>query len=354
MKRYIRVISLIIILVGIFVYYKNKPINYEIDYSFNDYQIHEKYNKNDKYYSFKLVKDEYVFYFAKDISYSSKRKLIKGIDEQVNEDTICLGIKTKNNSSEVVCTNKNDYYIYENSEINELPNELMTYEDIKIYNKDYKYFEWNGYGFTDILNKKEYKILKKEKYDNSLSYKYGKYIIFANYYDKNEFKSFYLFNTSNKKYETIKLKDPISFDSYFQGIYKDKIYLFDKNNSVQYSIDVNKKKAVKSSDREGALYYDGKVSTKTLNTLKYNNILFKENNIKNYFLEDNKLYYSYRDNDIKIFLKDNVQDILYTNDNTVIYLTKGVVKKLDLKEGTTILLESMEWEFHYNSQIYIF
>ena len=98
MKRYIRVISLIIILAGLFVYFKNKPINYEIDYSLNDYQIHEKYNKNDKYYSFKLVKDEYVFYFAKDISYTSKRKLIKEVNEQVNEDSICLNYKTKKSS----------------------------------------------------------------------------------------------------------------------------------------------------------------------------------------------------------------------------------------------------------------
>ena len=354
MKRYIRVISLIIILVGLFIYFKNKPVNYELDYSLNDYQIHEKYNKNDKYYSFKLVKDEYVFYFAKDISYSSKRKLITELDEQVNEDTICLGINTKNTKSEVLCSNKENYVIKENTDNEELPETVLTYEDVKVYNRDYNYYEWNGYGFTDILNKKEYKVLKKEKYDNSLSYKFDKYIIFANYDDKNEFKSFNLFNTKTKKYETIKLKDSISFDSYFQGIYKNKLYLFDKNNSIQYAIDIKKKNVVKSSDKEGALYFDGKVSTKTLNTLKYNNILFKENNIKNYFLEDNKLYYSYINSDIKVFLRDNVQDILLTTDNEVIYLTKGVVKKLDLKEGSTILLESMEWEFHYNSQIYIF
>ena len=354
MKRYIRVISLIIILVGLFIYFKNKPVNYEIDYSLNDYKVYEKYNKNDKYYSFKLVKDEYVFYFAKDIAYTPKRKLINSLNEEVNDSTICVSISTKDSSSEFICSNTKEYTTYNLFDNDVLPETLDTYEDIKIYNKDYKYYEWNGYGFTDILKKKEYKILKKESYNNSLSYKYGDYIIFADYDEKNEFNKFYLFNTKKNKFETIKLKDSISFDSYFQGVYKNKIYLFDRNNSIQYSINLKKKNVLKSSDKEGGLYFDGKVSTKSLNTLKYNNILFKENNYINYYLEDKTLYYSYIDSDIKIKLRDNVDVILKTDDTTVIYLTKGVVKELNLKEESKSIIESMQWEFHYDSQIYIF
>ena len=353
MKRYIRVISLIIILSGLFIYFKNKPVNYELDYSLNDYKVYEKYNKNDKYYSFKLIKDEYVFYFAKDIVYSPKRKLIDSIKEEINDKTICLSINTKKSSSEFICSDTKEYttYSYDNDV---LPEKLDTYEDVNIYNKDHKYYEWNGFGVTDILKKKEYKILNKESYNNSLSYKYGNYIIFADYDEKNEFKKFYLFNTKNNKFETIKLKDSISFDSYFQGVYKNKIYLFDRNNSVQYSINLKKKNVLKSSDKEGALYFDGNVSTKSLNTMKYNNIIFKDNNIINYYLEDKILYYSYIDSDIKIKLRDNVDAILKTSDDSVIYLTKGVVKELKLKEESKTILESMQWEFHYDSQIYIF
>ena len=275
MKRYIRVIGLIVILCGLFVYFINKPVNYEIEYTMNDYKVYEKYNKNDKYYSFKLIKDEYVFYFAKDIAYTPKRKLINGLNEEVNDNKVCLSVSTNEDSSESICSNTKEYTTYNLFDNDDLPETLETYEDIKIYNKDHKYYEWNGYGFTDILKKKEYKILKKESYNNSLSYKYNNYIIFADYDEKNEFKKFYLFNTKNNKFETIKLKDSISFDSYFQGVCKNKIYLFDRNNSIQYSIDLKKKSVLKSSDKEGALYFDGKVSTKSLNTLKYNNILFK-------------------------------------------------------------------------------
>ncbi len=354
MKRYIRVISLIIILGGLFIYFKNKPVNYELDYTLNDYKVYEKYNKNDKYYSFKLIKDEYVFYFAKDISYTSKRKLINGINEEINDNTICLSIDTKNSTSESICSDTKEYTTYYQIDNDVLPETLDTYEDIKIYNKDHKYYEWNGFGFTDILKKKEYKVLKKESYNNSLSYKYGDYIIFADYDEKNEFKKFYLFNTKKNKFEILKLKDSISYDSYFQGVYKNKIYLFDRNNSIQYSIDLKKKTVLKSSDKEGALYFDGKVSTKSLNTLKYNNILFKENNIVNYSLDDKTLYYSYIDSDIKIKVRDNVDAILNTDDTNVIYLTKGIVKEFNLKEESKSIIESMQWEFHYDSQIYIF
>ncbi len=354
MKRYIRVISLIIILCGLFIYFRNKPVNYELDYTLNDYKVYEKYNKNDKYYSFKLVKDEYVFYFAKDIAYSPNRKIIKSLNEEINDSTICLSISTKDSSSESICSNTKEYTTYNLTDNDEEQEILDTYEDIKIYNKDYKYYEWNGYGFTDILKKKEYKILNKESYNNSLSYKYGDYIIFADYDEKNEFKKFYLFNIKKNKFETIKLKDSISFDSYFQGVYKNKIYLFDRNNSIQYSIDLKKKNILKTSDKEGALFYDGKVSTKSLNTLKYNNILFESNNIINYSLEDKTLYYSYIGSDIKIKIREDVDAILNYDDNSVIYLTKGVVKEFNLKEESKIILECMQWEFHYESQIYIF
>ena len=40
MKRYIRVISLIIILCGLFIYFRNKPVNYELDYTLNDYKVY--------------------------------------------------------------------------------------------------------------------------------------------------------------------------------------------------------------------------------------------------------------------------------------------------------------------------
>ena len=42
------------------------------------------------------------------------------------------------------------------------------------------------------------------------------------------------------------------------------------------------------------------------------------------------------------------------DDNSVIYLTKGVVKEFNLKEESKSILECMQWEFHYESQIYIF
>ena len=354
MKRYIRTISLLIIIIGIFVYVINKPKDYKQEYSLNDYKIEEEYHKNDKYYSFKLIKDEYVFYFANNNAYSLNRKLISNINEEVNDDTVCLSITIQKKTSETICSNKKEYTSHKLNDKVERNDEILSYEDIKVYDKLYKYFEWNGYGFTDILNKKEYKILKKESYDNLLSYQYDKYIIFADYDQKNEFKQFYLFNTEKKKYEKIKLKDSISFDSYFEGVYKDNIYLFDKNNLIQYKINLKKKTVLKSNNSDGALYYDGEVSSKQLNMFKYNNLLFTNNKLINYTIDNNVLYYSYFKNDIKVKLKEDVQKVLYSKDYKVVYISKGHIYETDLLGNTKELLESMQWEFHYDSQIYIF
>ncbi|MBQ7240886.1 MAG: hypothetical protein IJS56_05560 [Bacilli bacterium] len=354
MKRYIRVISLIIIIAGLLIYNINKPRNYKEEYSLDNYSITEEYHKSDKYYSFKLVKDEYIFYFARNYSFSKKRKLIKSISEEVNDKTVCINVDILKNSSETICSNQEEYTSLRvlNDDKKEV---LSTYEDVKVYDKSYKYYEWNGYGFTDIINHKEYKILKKENYDNNLSYKFDDYIIFANYDDKNEFKLFYLFNTKTNKFEKIKLKDSISFDSYFQGIYKDKLYIFDKNNSIQYGIGIKNKKVTKTSNSDGALYYDGKIETKPLNTFKYNNLLFTNDNFINYSINNDSLYYSYIGSDLKIKLFDNVQYIIKESNNKVLFLSNGYVYEIDIYNNEVkLLLESMEWEFHYNSQIYIF
>jgi hypothetical protein len=146
----------------------------------------------------------------------------------------------------------------------------------------------------------------------------------------------------------------MSFDSYFEGVYKDNIYLFDKNNLIQYKINLKKKTVLKSNNSDGALYYDGEVSSKQLNMFKYNNLLFTNNKLINYTIDNNVLYYSYFKNDIKVKLKEEVQKVLYSKDYKVVYISKGHIYETDLLGNTKELLESMQWEFHYDSQIYIF
>ena len=353
MKKYIRLLSVFIILIGIYVYFQSKAVNYTYEYSVDDYSIKEKYDKKNDYYSFTLDKDEYTFYFAIKHSYDSKRKHVNKVNTTNNEDSVCVSIETKIGNSETICK-RNDSY--ENLSYKEdMKYEVLdNFEDIKVYDKSHDYYEWNGYGLTNILTKKEYKVLDKESYNNSLSYIYDKYIIFANYDEKNEFKKFYIFDTKAKKYNTLKLKSAISFDSYFQGVYKDKVYLFDRNKSVQYSIDLKKRSISKTSDSEGALYFDGEITHKPLNTFKYNNLYFTNTNIVNFFLEDNTLYYSYLGSDIKVKMLTNVQEILSVNDTKVIYLSDGIVYEDGVNTSMKMIVESMEWQFHYSSIIYVF
>ena len=353
MKKYIRLLIVIIILICIFIYFKNKAINYEIDYVIDDYQVKEKYDKKNKYYSYTVDKDEYTFYFAINHSYLSKRKLVNKVNSINNDDQLCINVETKIGNTETICEKNKEY---ENLSLKEdIKYETIdNYEDIKIYDKSYEYYEWNGYGLTNIVTKKEYKVLEKESYNNSLSYKYDNYVLFANYDEKNEFNKFYIFNVKTKKFNVLKLKKAISYDSYFQGVYKEKIYLFDRNKSTQYSIDLKKKQITKTSDSEGAIYFDGEVSHKPLNNFKYNDLYFKNTNTISFYIENNILYYSYLGSDIKIKMLSNVQEILSIKDDKVIYLSDGIVYEDGIKSSMRPLLESMEWQFHNSSIIYVF
>lgn len=351
-KRHIHLISLFIIIISLFIYFKNKPINYDIEYNYNDYKINEKYNKQNDYYSFKLIKNEYVFYFVLNHKYTTKRNLIKNINEETNEDTLCISINTKVGDTETICRNKKEYSL---KTITNETNDVQTkFEDVSLYDNNYKYYEWNGYGLTDVNTKKTYNVLKKESYDNLLSYSYKDYIIFANYDEKNEFKLFYIFNAKTKKYQKLKLKTPISYDSYFQGIYNNEIYLFDRNKSTQYAINPKKKTINKTNTSEGAIYFDGTKTEKPINQFKYNELIFKGNNRINYVIDNNSLYYYYYDSDLKIKVIDNVQTIINYNDESVYYLSNGIVYELKSLKNINKLAESMEWQFHYSSQIYVF
>ena len=63
----------------------------------------------------------------------------------------------------------------------------------------------------------------------------------ADYDNKYEFNKFYLIDIKKGKKETITSNQSISIDSYVQGSYKNDIYLFDKNNKIQYQINIKTK-----------------------------------------------------------------------------------------------------------------
>lgn len=356
-KRYIKICLVLILLIGLYLYFTKKPNNYTLEYDKSGYKVVETFDKDKNLYTFKLTKNEYIFYYALNHKYTTKRMIIDKITKkELENDSLCTNIKVFGDNQGYICSNKKEYtdeFLSGLSENKDEVEKIKKSEDVTIYKKA-SYYEWNGYGFTNLMTGKKINILKKESYDNKLSYQYKNYILFANYDQNNEFTVLYVLDIDKDKINTIKLDNSISFDSYFEGVINDWIYLFDRNNSIQYKISPIKNKVIKTSNDEIAVYYDDEETNEVLKNFKYKNMIFKDTKTYNWSISDNNLYLNFNDSDIYIKVFEGVNTIINKDGKRVVFLAKNELYSYEFGKGYKKLAKSLEWEFHFNSQIYVF
>lgn len=357
MKRLISLVLFVCLLVVGFLLFSNRKKDYEISYNKDDFAITEKFAKDKNNYTFSLVYNDTKFDFAINHKYTKRRKLINKINFQNDDDNLCVSINVFDNDLPAICYKDKVYYdaylggLFEEKEAKKID----TVSQIDVYNNNYNYYIWNGYGLSDILKNKDFNFLKKESYDNPLSYQLHNKLLIADYDAEREFSKFYVFDASNNKIDELTFDFKISFNSYFMGDYDDLIYLFDKKNKVQYSVNLEKKELKIVSDNEGAVIYRDGWDNIGLNKLVYNDIYFENTNLVNYTLEKDDLYYGYQNSDIKIkFDENDITAILDVDNDDVFYLKKDSLYKYNLKEGKTLLLSYFEWNFSYSNKIFIF
>jgi hypothetical protein len=93
--------------------------------------------------------------------------------------------------------------------------------------------------------------------------------------------------------DTLKMDKPISYDSFIQGVVDNKIYLIDKNEKAQYSIDIYSKRVeITGDENNNTKYYDhGKWESKTIFETIDNTLLFNvQGNIPEKLKSYNPLY----------------------------------------------------------------
>ena len=365
MKKLYILISIISLTFIAFLIVVFIPKNYELNYKINDCAISESYLKNDNSYLF-LIKYQNVEYpLLINNKYSHKRKLIKNIKINKEEPEICLDIIINNNIY-YICSNNNElkmlhtmsneflkkHYNMENNEIKEIQN----YNNISIYNLDYKYYIWNYKGFYYISNKntEELNIFTKDNYKNYLTYQTNNYLIYPDYDSEYYFKKIYIYNISKNIEYTIYIEDEISFDSYYLGDVNNKVYFIDKKNKKEYEIDL-KKKYIKqiSKDNIGYIYENNTLKETSLNKIINNEIVFANQNIIHYLLEENTLYILINNQKIKVS-NNKVKQIIYQNNNEIYYLSDNKVYTYNYLSNENLLLKYDEWNFNYNNHIFIF
>ena len=180
---------------------------------------------------------------------------------------------------------------------------------------------YNYKGFYAINNKQSVNIrlLKNDKYKNTLGTIVNKYYFLADYDENHSYKHFYRIDMTKNKIKKFKVKKEISKDSYINGVIDDDVYIFDKDNLVQYKINPNKKKQKEVGNKENkVLNYD--LGFKRINVYKMRDEEIRFKTIDNYIdkLEKNtNIKYIEKDKDSYYYQTDN-DDVYYYNTNSKI------------------------------------
>lgn len=364
MKKIYILIGSILLLFTFYLIIIYVPKNYKLIYQKNDFEVEETYNRIEKKYFFNVSYENVNYPLVINKKYSRKRKLISNITINKLGDEKCLNIYISDKLYNI-CSEKNELKsintmsskFNENYGIHNKSNEKKySFNKIDIYNDEKNYLVWNYKGFYRILknNDEVLNIFSKDNYKNLLSFQTNEYLIFPNYDSNYYFKKMYIYDTKNNILNDINFDDEISYDTYYLGVIKNKLYLVDKKNQVEYEIDLNKN-TIRPISKGGVAYiYNGEKLEETfIKKLIINEQKFVNKDNYEYFIDNNTLYLRLMDKSIKVS-NLNVKKIVYINKDVVYYLSGDKLYMYQYNSDEQLLLGYTEWNFNYNNHIFIF
>ena len=343
----------------------------ETNFSF---QIFNDYNKD-----YKVLVD--IFYY-KDANYECILPVFK--DEKTFTDVMCM-----NNGHLVYYHNLNDenvdnfvdsIKIYDKNKFIDAT-DSETKEGINIYKNNlidkhyigitnYKGFYNVNKSFNSIVH--NISLFGKDIYNQKLGIFVDNYYVVADYNEKNTFNKINVINLITLKSSTIVSDKSISFDSYIQGIVDHKLYLYDKDNNIQYEIDPSKESIIKLSNE--IKYYDGQWSTMSVKEAKeekmfITNKIDYENSEYVKIDQTDSYYYLYKKNGNKydcyrinkqnqlgliyLFSTQSIDLINYVN-NYVYFVDDNKIKVFNDTFGIKNIIEYKELEFNKNIKFYVY
>lgn len=303
-------ILLLIILFIVLLILKVAKKNHQVEYKINKYKIEEKYNDN--HYSILISKDKSNYFYTIDNNFGKRKRIIKDIKKVSSNDLECIvPIYKKNIRKSIYCilnnkqvslyyliqTDNNDYRDIEKKikkmgiKISQDNAKKKTYKDITYYPKNFtdeKLIIWNYKGIYVLDKDKEIyqKVLKKDLYDNIMSCIVDKYFVLFDNTSVKGIEDVYYYDTKKNKLKTFKLDKKVSKNTYINGVVNNLIYITDKKNKVEYTIDIKNEKIteIDKNQTEYVLFKNGKKSN-----LSKSDFLMKEQYFDNYIIENKKI-----------------------------------------------------------------
>lgn len=121
-------------------------------------------------------------------------------------------------------------------------------------------------------------VSENDIYENEYGTLVGQYYVIPVPDGTATYKYYKVVDLISNSVETYDFPDPISTDSYINGVVDDKLYIFDRSNLAQYEIDPKEAIVNKTRDKDNVKYYDGEEwSTKNVYEMKLEEIHFGKN-----------------------------------------------------------------------------
>lgn len=359
-------IFLIALLIFIISLFKTK--SYSLEYNIKDYKISENYDNKEKIFYYEIVYNDIKYNFIYNSKYLKETKLIQNIEEYTEEEYTCLIVESNYIETQPLCSegnNKIDVHLVPSSLQEKLPVTIKTpeiieekYENYHIYNTENKIFIWSYKGFNYIngTEREFIKLFDKDIYEIPLATKINNYIVIPDYEQSYAYNKVYILDINTLEVEEWKLKYDIAFDSYVLGTNDKSIYIIDKKNEIEYELVPHKKKMriVGTTNKQGVVYNNDELEKIAIKKLISSTYTFTYKNNYHYTIEENTLYLSYLDTNIKTKVSNlEVSSIVSINQDTVYYLVKDTLYKYNLSEGETKLITYTEWERNNKNLIFM-
>lgn len=355
-----KAISFSIILMLIFLCYQvavnfvknGHNISYTIEKE-HLYNIDEEYSKNDKgeYYLLKVTRDDdKVFVFDEDNVFNKQKEIVEDIIEFDNDEVTCVALKyiDDKNYSEPLCIKDNQLYSYQaikkdvdlssfvksikNFDLNKYDKKSTTSTASDItYNKDYLLdnevlvmYDYKVMDYIDSRLTRNMTFSSIDNYKNTLGTVVGSYYLIPRLSTSATFDTYIKFGLVDGVKNEIKLDYKISKQAYINGVYENKLYIFDKSEMKQYEIDPydDKVTIVGDEKNEGFAFINGKETKISVYDLSKEEVKFSENkdpykslDYDNIFIEPYKSVYVKNGKYYKVFEKYPQYSILLFTDN---------------------------------------
>ena len=380
MKKKIKSIFLLLVIIIICHYgFKLLIVEHNFSYKVNNYKIDEHfYMRKGHHYDIIITNKKENYTYTIDKNLSKKKRIIKDIKEYKSNNLKCIiPIYKKDIDNNIYCNLdnnqvSNDYLLKSNNtdfdkikkKIKKYKIKLPSSDDTKkkykklyVYNKNIdnnNFYVWNYKGIYVLNNENNYiKILDYDLYDNIMSCVVDKYYVLFENTSVNGIENIYYYDSKKDKLNVFKLKEKLDKDSYINGVVDNLIYVTDRRNKKEYTIDIRKKKIKEIDDEQSSyiIYKNNKQKNLSKSDFLIKDQYFEKTNSNyKYFIKDNKIYKKLKGTKNNILLLE-LNDIVEWKaiDDEIIILVDNTIYYYNDSTGLRKILKNNELRYNYKN-----